>query len=152
MKDYILKINGHRYDVSINEVNDASTVANVTVNGISYTVDIEGGKALTGSKPQIAAAPKETGLSVAPQTANPTPKVGAVAPAGGHSIMCPLPGTVLSLKVKVGDTVSAGQTVAVIEAMKMENNIDADRSGKVSSIAVSEGATVAEGAVLLTID
>ena len=152
MKDYILKINGHRYDVSINEVNDASTVANVTVNGISYTVDIEGGKALTGSKPQISAAPAATGLSVAPQTATPTPKVGAVAPAGGHSILCPLPGTVLSLKVKVGDTVSAGQTVAVIEVMKMENNIDADRSGKITSIAVNEGATVAEGAVLLTIE
>lgn len=152
MKDYILKINGHRYDVSINEVNDASTVAKVTVNGIAYTVDIEGGKALTGSKPQIAAAPAATGLSVAPQTAAPTPKVGAVAPAGGHNILCPLPGTVLSLKVKVGDSVAAGQTVAVIEAMKMENNIDADRAGKVTSIAVSEGATVAEGAVLLTLD
>lgn len=152
MKDYTLKINGHQYDVSINDINEESTLANVVVNGVAYTVDIVGGKKPTQGKPHIAPAPAATGLSVAPQTAAPTPKVSAVAASGSHNIFCPLPGTVLSLKVKVGDTVSAGQTVAVIEAMKMENNINADRAGKVVSVAVAEGATVAEGAVLLTIE
>ena len=152
MKDYVLKINGHRYDVAINEINEASTVAQVTVNGVSYTVDIEGGKPLTGSKPQISAAPAAAGLSVAPQTAAPTPKVGAVAPSGSHQVHCPLPGTVLSLKVKAGDTVSAGQTLVIVEAMKMENNIDSDRAGRVASVSVREGETVAEGAVLLTLE
>lgn len=152
MKDYVLKINGHQYDVSINEINEESTLANVVVNGVAYTVDIVGGKKPTASKPHIAPAPAETGLSVAPKTATPTPKVAAVAASGAHEIHCPLPGTVLSLKVKVGDMVSAGQIVAVIEAMKMENNINADRAGKVISIAVHEGETVAEGAALLTIE
>ena len=150
MKDYILKINGHQYDVSIDEINEASTVAHVTVNGVAYNVDIVGGKPLKGGKPQITAAPKETGLSVAPQTANPTPKVEAVS--GSHHIYCPLPGTVLSLKVKAGDSVAAGQTIAVVEAMKMENNIDADRAGRVASVSVHEGETVAEGAILITIE
>lgn len=152
MKDYSLKINGHQYDVSIDEINEASTVANVVVNGVSYSVEIAGGKAPAANKPHVVPAPKETGLSVAPQTAAPTPKVGAVAPSGAHTISCPLPGTVLSIRVKVGDTVAAGQTVAVVEAMKMENNIDADRAGVVKSVAVREGDTVAEGAALITLE
>lgn len=152
MKDYALKINGHQYNVSIDEINEASTVARVTVNGVAYDVEIEGGKVPAAKKPQVVPAPKETGLSVAPVTAAPTPKVGAVAPSGTHQVTCPLPGTVLSLRVKEGDSVSVGQTLVVVEAMKMENNIDSDRAGVVKSIAVHEGETVAEGAVLLTIE
>ena len=64
---------------------------------------------------------------------------------------CPLPGTVLSVKVAVGDTVAAGQTLVVLEAMKMENNIDADRAGVVKQILVQQGATVMEGDVLIVI-
>ena len=64
---------------------------------------------------------------------------------------CPLPGTVLSVKVAVGDTIAAGQTLVVLEAMKMENNIDADRAGVVKQVLVQQGATVMEGAVLIVI-
>ena len=74
------------------------------------------------------------------------------APASGYKVTCPLPGTVLSLAVKEGDTVAAGQTVAVLEAMKMENNIDAERGGVVKQVLVSAGATVMEGDVLLVIE
>ena len=74
------------------------------------------------------------------------------AAAGGLKVTCPLPGTVLSINVKEGDTVAAGQTVVVLEAMKMENNIDAERGGVVKQVLVSAGATVMEGDVLLVIE
>ena len=76
----------------------------------------------------------------------------AVAPSSGYSVKCPLPGTVLSIDVAVGDTVSAGQTLMVLEAMKMENNIDADRGGVVKQILVQQGATVMEGDNLIVIE
>ena len=147
MKDYSLKINGHNYNVQIDDVNEASTVAHVVVNGVDYEVEIEGAKASTVSKPQVSPAPKSANSAMI------TPSTG-IAPApstSGSSVKCPLPGTVLSVKVAVGDTVAAGQTLVVLEAMKMENNIDADRAGVVKQILVQQGATVMEGDVLIVI-
>ncbi|MDE7123786.1 MAG: biotin/lipoyl-binding protein, partial [Alistipes sp.] len=85
-------------------------------------------------------------------TAAPAPRIAAAAPAAGAGVKCPLPGTVLSINVKVGDTVAAGQTLMVLEAMKMENNIDADRAGVVKQILVQQGATVMEGDNLIVIE
>ncbi len=65
---------------------------------------------------------------------------------------CPLPGTVLSVKVQVGDKVASGQTLVVLEAMKMENNIDADRAGVVKEVRIEQGATVMEGDNLIVIE
>ena len=130
MKDYSLKINGHNYNVQIDDVNEASTVAHVVVNGVDYEVEIEGAKA---------------------STATPSPRIAPAPSTSGSSVKCPLPGTVLSVKVAVGDTVAAGQTLVVLEAMKMENNIDADRAGVVKQILVQQGATVMEGDVLIVI-
>lgn len=154
MKDYSLKINGHQYDVVIDEINEASTEANVVVNGTAYKVEIAGGKARAVSKPHVVPAPASTGLSVMPATqAASTPKPAAKPAAGsGYKVACPLPGTVISVNVKEGDTVTAGQTLVVLEAMKMENNIDAERGGVVKSVAVQAGATVMEGDVLLVIE
>ena len=70
----------------------------------------------------------------------------------GHTVNAPLPGRVIDIKVKVGDEVKAGQEVAVLEAMKMENNIDAERGGVVKSIHVQKGATVMEGDLLIVIE
>ena len=134
MKDYSLKINGHNYNVQIDDVNEASTVAHVVVNGVDYEVEIEGAKASTVSKPQVSPAPKSANSAmITPSTATPSPRI------------------VLSVKVAVGDTVAAGQTLVVLEAMKMENNIDADRAGVVKQILVQQGATVMEGDVLIVI-
>ena len=152
MKKYSLKINGNQYEVKIDDVNEASTVAHVTVNGVKYDVEIEGGKAKPVSKPQVIAAPETTGLSVTPKTPIATKPAAVAAPAAGYKVTCPLPGTVLSIAVKEGDSVAAGQTVAVLEAMKMENNIDAERGGVVKQVLVSAGATVMEGDVLLVIE
>ncbi len=153
MKNYSLKINGNQYDVAIDEINDASTEANVVVNGTQYKVEIAGGKARTVGKPQVIPAPKSTGLSVTPTTAAASKPVSApAASSSAYKLVCPLPGTVTAINVKEGDTVSAGQTLVVLEAMKMENNIDAERGGKVKSVMVQTGATVMEGDVLIVIE
>ena len=153
MKDYSLKINGHNYSVQIDDVNEASTVAHVVVNGVDYEVEIEGAKASTVSKPQVAPAPKSAkSAMITPSSATPSPRIAAAAPSSGYSVKCPLPGTVLSVKVAAGDTIAAGQTLVVLEAMKMENNIDADRGGVVKQVLVQQGATVMEGDVLIVIE
>ncbi|MBR2351443.1 MAG: biotin/lipoyl-binding protein [Alistipes sp.] len=152
MKKYSLKINGNSYEVKIDDINEASTLAHVTVNGTKYNVEIEGGKAVALKKPQVIAAPEATGLSVTPKTPIATKPAAAPVAAGGLKVACPLPGTVISINVKEGDTVSAGQTLIVLEAMKMENNIDAERGGVVKQVLVSAGATVMEGDVLLVIE
>ena len=153
MKDYSLKINGHNYNVQIDDVNETSTVAHVVVNGVEYEVEIEGAKASTVSKPQVAPAPESANSAmITPSTATPSPRIAAAAPSTGYSVKCPLPGTVLSVKVAAGDTIAAGQTLVVLEAMKMENNIDADRGGVVKQVLVQQGATVMEGDVLIVIE
>ena len=152
MKKYSLKINGNPYEVKIDDINEASTVAHVTVNGTKYNVEIEGGKAAAAKKPQVTPAPEATGLSVTPKTPIASKPAAAPVAAGGYKVTCPLPGTVISINVKEGDTVAAGQTLVVLEAMKMENNIDAERGGVVKQVLVSAGATVMEGDVLLVIE
>ena len=151
MKKYSLKINGNQYEVKIDDINESSTLAHVTVNGTKYDVEIEGGKAAPAKKPAVVPAPEATGLSVTPKT--PIASKPAAAPAAtGAKVTCPLPGTVIAINVKEGDTVAAGQTLLVLEAMKMENNIDAERGGVVKQILVAAGATVMEGDVLIVIE
>ena len=152
MKKYSLKINGNPYEVKIEDINESSTMARVTVNGVKYDVEIEGGKASVVKKPAVVAAPEATGLSVTPKTPIATKPAAPAAAASGLKVTCPLPGTIISLNVKEGDTVAAGQTLLVLEAMKMENNIDAERGGVVKQVLVQSGATVMEGDVLLVIE
>ena len=153
MKDYSLKINGQNYNVQIDDVNEDSTAARVIVNGTAYEVEIAGAKAAATSKPQVAPAPKEANSAmIKPATAAPSPRLNAVAPSSGYTVKCPLPGTVLSVKVAVGDTVSRGQTLVILEAMKMENAITTDYSGTVKQIFVTEGDNVPTDAPLLEIE
>ena len=153
MKKYSLKINGNPYEVKIEDINESSTMARVTVNGTKYDVEIEGGKAAATKKPQVVAVPQTaTDISVTPKTPIATKPAAAPAAGGGAKVTCPLPGTIISINVKEGDTVAAGQTVVVLEAMKMENNIDAERGGVVKQVLVQAGATVMEGDVLLVIE
>ena len=145
MKEYKYKINGEEYNVTINEVSD--TTAQVEVNGTSYTVEWEKPVA---PKPVVVAKPVAPAAKPAAPASAPA---AAPAPAaGGYAIKTPLPGVIISVKVNVGDTVAKGQTVAVLEAMKMENNITSDRDGKIASVAVSAGDTVADGAILVTLE
>lgn len=143
MKEYKYKINGNEYAVAINDVCD--TTAKVTVNGEEYTVEWE---KPVEEKPVVKVQPVAAKPAPAPAA---KPAAAAVA-VDGHAIKTPLPGVIIDVKVNVGDTVAKGQTVVVLEAMKMENNINADRDGKVTDIRVAKGDTVADGAVLVVME
>lgn len=144
MKEYKFKINGKDFHVAVNGI--SGTKADVTVNGVNYDVELENAVA-----PVHQAAPAQT-ASVAPVAAAPKAPAAASAPAtGGKVITSPLPGVIISVDVKEGSVVKRGQKVAVIEAMKMENDILADADGTVTAVHVSKGDTVAEDAKIVTI-
>ena len=145
MKEYKYKINGNGYKVAVGDIDD--NIAAVEVNGVPYKVEIEASKV---PAVKSVAAPRP---SAAPRTASGDKVISKPAATGtGAKVVAPLPGVVLSIQVKVGDTVKASDTVVLLEAMKMENAIHAGRDGKVSSIAVAQGDSVLEGTTLLTIE
>ena len=143
MKEYKYKINGNEYNVAVEELE--GNKANVTVNGKSYQVELDRPAKPAVSKPVARPA---AAAAAAPVSA-PAPK--AAPAAGGAGIKAPLPGVILDIKVKVGDAIAKGQTVAILEAMKMENNINADREGTVVSINVEKGQSIAEGTDIITL-
>ncbi len=144
MKEYKFKINGKDFHVAVNGI--SGTKADVTVNGVNYDVELENAVA-----PVQQAAPAQT-APVAPVAAAPKAPAAASAPAtGGKAITSPLPGVIISVDVKEGSVVKRGQKVAVIEAMKMENDILADADGTVTAVHVAKGDTVAEDAKIVTI-
>ena len=126
---------------------------NVTVNGIVYEVEVEEVAAGAPSAPVAApAAPK-----AAPVAAAPAPKAAPAAPvatgsAGAISIKAPMPGTILDVKVSVGASVKKGDIVAILEAMKMENEIFAPQDGVVASVNVSKGASVNADDLLVSLN
>lgn len=159
MKEYKYSINGNEYTVAVIDL-DGNTAA-VEVNGTSYKVDILGEELnitpRPAAKPAAPVAPAPQPQVTAP-VAQPTPAEQPVAPApvaqpagNGKPILSPLPGVILDLKVNVGDQVKAGQTVAILEAMKMENNINAELDGVVTAIKVNKGDSILEGAEILLI-
>ena len=146
MKEYKYKINGNLYNVVIGDIED--NIAHVEVNGTHYTVEME-------KKPKAAPAPKPVARPVAKPAAAPAPAASAPAskPAAAKSgVKSPLPGVILDIKVKEGDEVKKGQTIIILEAMKMENSINADKDGKVTAINVSKGESVLEGTDLVIIE
>ena len=145
MRSYKFKINGNEYNVDINSVE--GNIANVTVNGATYKVEMD----TPVSAPVAAAAVKDS--SASPQNDNqgaaPAP---ASKPAGaGKAVTSPLPGVIIEVSVKEGQAVKAGQKVAVIEAMKMENEIQASADGTVTAVLVNKGDSVLEGAEIVKI-
>ncbi len=151
MKDYSLKINGHKYNVQINDLNEESKMAKVVLNGVSYDVEIDGMSTVTPkAKPQVARS-TQNATNVTPSLVESTP-VAAAHTGAGMAVRSPLPGTIVSLSVSVGSKVAHGDTLLILEAMKMENNIDADAAGVVKEISVKQGDTVMEGQILLVIE
>ena len=144
MKEYKYKINGNLYNVVIGDIED--NIAHVEVNGTHYTVEME-------KKPKAAPAPKPVARPVAKPAAAPVAAPAAKPTASAKSgVKSPLPGVILDIKVNVGDEVKKGQTVIILEAMKMENSINADKDGKVTAIKVSKGESVLEGTDLVIIE
>ena len=118
---------------------------NIKVNGVSYEVEVEevgtqSQSSMTAAEPVKAAAP----------SAAPAPQPVASGSAGSNSIKAPMPGTIVKINCKAGDSVKQGDVLVVLEAMKMENDITAPADCVISSIAVNSGATVATGDVLVT--
>jgi biotin carboxyl carrier protein len=147
-KEYKFKINGHEYEVSVASVE--AGVAKVTVNGTLYEVEVQSNTLLKPQPPKPAAVSPATYSATAPVS---PAKIDQSAPAGSASpLKSPLPGVILEVKVREGDAVKAGQLMMVLEAMKMENNIDAHKAGVVKSINKRQGDSVLEGDVLLTIE
>jgi len=149
MKKYELTIKGKKFDVEVKDFGGAT--AKVAVNGNEYDVDItyKGGEpvAFTPAAPRPAAA--RPAAAAAPATAAP-----AAAPAGdvsGNNVVAPMPGLIMKVLVKVGDTVTAGQKVMTMEAMKMENDINSGTAGTVKAVLVKEGDNVKEHQPLVTI-
>ncbi len=144
MKEYKFKINGKEYSVAVNSVEGAN--ASVSVNGVNYNVEIEGGApvAARSAAPAQAATPVQ---AATPAAAAPAPK----AAGAGKDIVSPLPGVIISVDVKEGQVVKRGQKVAVIEAMKMENEILAECDGTITAVHVSKGDSVLEDAKIVTI-
>ena len=142
MKTYKFKINGNEYNVDINSVE--GNIADVTVNGASYKVEMD--------TPVAPAAPVAASPVQAPAAAAPAPASAPAASKGeGTTVTSPLPGVIIEVSVKEGQAVKAGQKVAVIEAMKMENEIQAPSDGTVTAILIHKGDSVLEGAEIVKI-
>ena len=140
MKEYKFKINGQEYNVAIGEA--YGKMLSVNVNGASYEVELENAPATQASAPVAAPAAAPAPAAAAP----------AAAPAGaGQTIKSPLPGIIISVDVKEGQAVNRGQKVAVVEAMKMENDILAECDGTVTAVHARKGDSVLEGADIVTI-
>lgn len=145
MKNFKFTINGNQYECEIAGIED--NVAEVIVNGTKYTVEVD--KTLSPVK-----TPKLVRSTVVPSTDS-HPSIAKTAspdaPKGGGTIKSPLPGTVLDIYVRIGDSVKIGQKLLTLEAMKMENNIDSDKDGKIIDIKKQKGDAVMEGDVLIVI-
>lgn len=137
MKEYKFKINGNEYNVAVKKVE--GKIAEVNVNGVDYSVEMENAPAAAAA-PVAAQAAAQAAPAAAPQPA-----------AAAKDVTSPLPGVILSVNVAVGDKVKAGQKVAVLEAMKMENDIESDFDGTVTAIHVNKGDSVLEGAKIVSI-
>lgn len=141
MKKFKFKINGQQFDVEVKDFEEKLTV--VSVNGTEYEVEVEHEvhkvKTPTLSRAAVVNQPGEAKIKKTNTT------------AGGFKVESPLPGSIFKINVAVGDTVKEGQCLLIMEAMKMENNVLAEKSGTISSIKVSIGDSVLQNDVLMTI-
>lgn len=145
MKNYKFTINGNKYSVEVGDIENNAVI--VSVNGTAYNVELDT-EIKQRAKPRPAAkanaAPASAGVKVA--------AAPAAATAPGATLKSPLPGTILDVFVKEGDSVKAGQRVILLEAMKMENNIDAEKDGVVKEVKVHRSDSVMEGDVLIVFE
>ena len=157
MAKYQYTVKGVDYEVEIQDIE--GNIANVTVNGIPFEVEmkqpVKAGKQKVklseerraeGSEERRVKSEESNSSSASAASTSSAPTAGA-----GKPVVAPLPGTINEIKVKVGDKVNAGDTVVILEAMKMQNNIEAEPSGTITSINVNKGDAVMEGDTLVTI-
>lgn len=148
MKQYKYTINGAQYDVTIDSI--VGSKAKVEVNGIPFEVEMHGSSLVEEDLPTMSTEGATAPAAAAPAPAAATP-VAKSGPGAGSPVKAPLPGVVTKILVEAGQAVKKGDTVLVLEAMKMENNITAEADGAVTGICVAAGDSVMEGTTLLTI-
>jgi biotin carboxyl carrier protein len=145
MKNFKFTINGNEYGAEIVSIEE--NIAEVSINGVTYKVEID-------RKLQPIKTPKLVRTMAVPSTDS-HPSVSKTAspsaPKGTGNIKSPLPGVILDIFVREGDIVKIGQKLLMLEAMKMENNINADKEGRVTSIKVAKSDSVMEGDILIVI-
>ena len=158
---YQYTVKGVDYEVEIQDIE--GNIANVTVNGIPFEVEMKQPVKAGKQKVKLGGIANEgaSSSSSAPQSAKASADLLSAASSGqtgdagkaatGKPVVAPLPGTINEIKVKVGDKVNAGDTVVILEAMKMQNNIEAETSGTITGINVNKGDAVMEGDTLVTI-
>ena len=141
MKEFKYSIDGKEYQVTIGDINN--NVAEVTVYGQNFEVELEHQAEPEKMKVVLGSPTLETSSLVVatPQNVN-----------TANAVKAPLPGTIININVAVGDTVKTGDTVCVLEAMKMANNIEAERDGKVTAVLVKQGQSVMEEEALIVIE
>lgn len=154
MAKYQYTVKGVDYEVEIQDIE--GNIANVTVNGIPFEVEmkqpVKAGRQKVKLSEERKVKNEEFNSSSATANASSTPTAQPAAAASGKPVVAPLPGTINEIKVKVGDKVNAGDTVVILEAMKMQNNIEAEKDGKVTAICVKPGQAVLEEDALIVIE
>lgn len=146
MKKFKLTINGNQYDVDI--VNIEDNIAEVEVNGTKYQVEVD-------KKIQASKTPRLVRSVISPSTdvVKSVAKTNSPLESKGVGfIKSPLPGVILLVHVKEGDVVKVGDLLLTLEAMKMENNVNADKGGKIIAVKVKPGDSVLEGDLLIQIE
>lgn len=149
MKEFKFKINGNEYVCAVEEIEAGLT--NVTVNGKTYQVETEKPAAAPAPAPKAAPAPAaapKAAPAPAPAAAPAAPKA---APAAGVQVKSPLPGSVIKVVAKEGTAVKKGDTLLLLESMKMENPILAEQDGTVAQVAVAEGQSVMQDDLLVVL-
>ncbi|MFO8182952.1 MAG: biotin/lipoyl-containing protein [Candidatus Aegiribacteria sp.] len=144
MPEYKITVNGTTYTVNIGRITDDSV--DVTLDGRTYKVDVEAPLRKASKTPVLSRRRAVFNAAEVPDRTSPPG-----AHVDGGVVLAPLPGIILKVMVREGDTVAEGQPVAIMEAMKMENELEAPRSGKVERVMVSEGENVLENAVIMKI-
>ncbi len=152
MPTFDVTVQGKKYHVEIPD--PGASPLQVVVDGQAFDVEVSG----TGLNVQPAPLAEAPRPAPEPPALPPMPKINVARPAtqananlasGGHEVTAPMPGTILSVEVHVGDEVEAGQVVCILEAMKMKNPIRVSFSGTVSEIVVTPGQAVSYGDVLV---
>ncbi len=146
MRTYKLNIDKEKYEVEVKAFN--MKTATLVVNGKSMEVNVDDIISATPVKaPVMKNRPAPAPASAARVADGPGP-----APAGGNGIKAPIPGAILSIDVKEGDSVEVGQQILTMEAMKMENQIKSTKAGKITQLCVKPGDAVAQGQDLVIVE
>ncbi len=142
MKKFKFKIRGNTYEVEIKDFED--NIAQIEVNGTQYEVEVEQKESARSKTPKLVRSQVQTKRSDS--------KIKKTVSSKVSSVKAPLPGNIFKILVQVGDEVKKGDKIMIMEAMKMENNVLADKDGKIKSIKVKEGDSVLQNDVLAEIE